>query len=370
VSDQLLFNLLVSLLRFGNIFFLTCVPLLSKDSPALLRTTPYVGFSGVIIVILSLFSIKFQHIIVRFILYIVILCGLMLGVLFGGLGSYLLLQYPFFFAFSVLLGTSLVGTEILGLRLAITSTERGTLRTNLALFNSLKVSGYAFGFLLGCLVVGSDLSVSVAHLFIILISLATIAFALLGILRFRNRPICDDIVERSPATIESLNQRDAAGEVRRFRWSTIIYFGFIVADVTVFSFWYVYIPYRLHTVNGVPSATVGAWLTAQAFIHALFQYPWRLLLKYTGEVAGYLVSLAMHILIVAVITHLVPTNYGLMTILFVVMGMVNAGSYISAGTLFHSTINSSLKFRSVNIHQIGSSIGKYYGTVIANSLVR
>lgn len=367
MSDQLLFNLLVCLLRFGNIFFLTCVPLLSKESPSLLRTTPYVGFSGLIIVILSLISVTLQQFIVRSILYVVVLCGLMLGSLFGGFGSYIPFQYPFFFAFSILLGTSLIGTEILGLRLAITSTDRDVLRTNLALFNSLKVSGYAFGFLLGCLVVGSDLSVSIAHFSIIFISLSTVLFGLLGILRFRNRPICDDI---SPATYELTDKREVVEALDHSRWPAIIYFGFIVADVTVFSFWYVYIPYRLHTVNGIPSATVGTWLTVQAFVHACFQYPWRSLLKYTGEVAGYTISLALHILIVIVITHLVPMDYGMMTILFALMGMVNAGSYISAGTLFHSTINSSSKFRRVSIHQIGSNIGKFYGTVVANSMVR
>jgi hypothetical protein len=65
MTDQLLFNLLVALLRFGNVFFLVCVPLISVKNKELLTATPLVGYSSLIVIFFVLLSNRFVNFLIR-----------------------------------------------------------------------------------------------------------------------------------------------------------------------------------------------------------------------------------------------------------------------------------------------------------------
>ena len=364
---ELILNLLVCLLRFANIFFLTSVPLLAQENKTLLQATPLVGLSSMCIIFLCLLSGWVRRKLLTLILDIVSITGIFLILLFCGIPfPHYVNSLASYVVFATLLGISLSGTEMLGLYMALANSEKAILRGNLALFNALKVAGYAMGFFFGTLVGGTGEGLLAANIGIGILASSIVALALYTKYRFR----ADEALAENIAG-ESLSDPLAGGfdafwpAIRR-SWTYCVY---IILDVGVFAFWYVYIPYRLHTVAGIPAGVVGLWLSLQAFVHALCQFAWKAILSRHGEIIGYWLSLGLHIGIVFIITHVAPQNIFLMTFLFIVMGCVNSGTYIAAGILFHLTANLHSKVQSAATQQIASGAGKFLGTVLVNRVV-
>ncbi|MFS0520051.1 hypothetical protein ACEYW6_35925 [Nostoc sp. UIC 10607] len=302
---------------------------------------------------------QFAKFIVKWICVADILCGTLLLLLFSGLPG-LKMSWLYYF-FAVILGICLVGNQTSSLRIAINQAKQTSLRQNLSTFNALKVIGTALGFVCACFLAGDNFFIIFGRLIISIVGILLIYLAVVYFQRFHNN--------------FQFNQVTSEEEVNNLVFSenlvkTISGICFIIVDLVVFNFWYSYIPAKLTKMPGITEEFVGIFLAIQCLTHAGGQFLWRRICTGLGEIYTYLISLSAHVIIVFIITSTFHYTISEFMVLFLVMGIVNSGTYIASTTWYYSSGYPVSKYSRIAVHQIASNIGKWIGTGMAIWIIK
>jgi predicted MFS family arabinose efflux permease len=341
---------------------LISVPILSRDNPALLKSTALVGFTSLVVIAGTLLSERLVRCLIRWVWLVDMMSGLLLPVvlLVPSLRGYL----PVYMVFAVLMGFSVAGTEAASMMVAVEKPTRSVLVKRLSLFNALRVVGMALGFLLGCLIAGERDALRVAASMLSLAALAQVLLSGVAWSRFRQRELVTSTFEEPPGSLRgSIIPPISPPKPPRIARG-LGSLGLFVADLIVFSFWYSFIPHSLKA-SGEGEVHIGLYLAIQAMSHAVGQYFWKIVLMRLGELPSFFISLAGHIAMVCLIVRAGGASFTVYIAMFVLMGLLNSGTYLASTVWYYAAGYPRSRHTQVGLHQTASSLGKWLGASLA-----
>lgn len=305
---------------------------------------PLVGVGGVSFLLAGLTSVRLRLFFIRHYYIpsiILVLIGCMLY-LFWGMGEFFLwLNYFAFF-----LGFSTANTEAKCLFNSVLDNHLGRMASNLQLYNTLKVSGICFGFVVAALLSGGALSSGIALYItsVILLILLVVAFYTY-------------VQEKSSNIIISV---DRVGIFRDFFSKRSFRLLLFVLDVGLFTYWYIYIPEKMVDI-GFIGWQISVFLAVQALLHISMQSVWRSLIISYGATKCFWLSFIFHALIVFFIGH-IEFSFIQGVAFFAVMGCVNSGTFLASSLIYYNEGKRSLNNN--YFHLIASHVGKLVGVSI------
>ena len=342
-------NFLLVLLRFSGVFFPTLAPLLVDTRPEMLKATPVVGLVGFLAIVGVLLFRQIAIYLVVFSWLTNCFAGILLCLLFTGF-----LHQPsvyLYYLFAVVLALAMTGTEFAGLFSAVRPDHVNQVRARLTTFNMAKVFGMAAGFLLACLLPGHSAAAVISKYLVFFVG---VTMFVLSVTSFR-------LWIRQYHHVRTHDRDNDERVLSRTCTGGIM----IIVDLMLFSFWYAYIPYRLHSIYAVPTAVVGLGLAIQACVHALSQPMWKRIAEKLHDFPAFCISWTGHLLLVIIITHGGFQKPTLLIPLFVTMGLVNSGTYITGGAVFYRGHFPSGRFSRIAFQQALSNVGKWCGASLA-----
>ncbi|MGP4074147.1 hypothetical protein ACTWQB_16715 [Piscibacillus sp. B03] len=352
------YNTLV--IRFLNIFFLVSVPLLYISQPKYLSALPLVGFAGIAIVLFLLFSDRVTFILMQMVWILNIITSIGFILTFTGIVESLLS----FRILALFTGFSLVSTEVYNLKLATNSPEINELRKKLGNFNFLRVFGIALGFMLSGLIAGGTFARTSA---LVILIISNVILIVLSFLWVESKNKLDNFAIKDLR----LFNKDTLKlfHIGRYPFVTKVGIVFIILDLTIFTFWYAYIPFKLEINLDLTSELIGLMLTIQAIVHAFGQLLWQKIIMYLGNIKSFLLSISLHVLIILVITSPFEYNISILIVLFIIMGTVNSGTYLASTSLFYNGQFPNSHFLRIGVHQLCSNTGKWLGTLLVYIII-
>lgn len=259
--------------------------------------------------------------------------------------------------FAVAMGVAASSIEFSSLSLATKDNrDKQLLKNSLVLMNILKVTGIAFGFLIGCLVSSGGAARQVGYCAVAIIALMCI------FLSFGMAPI---------SLVTEQFQEVSADVLRRHQGVAIFLFSvsLFVLDLTVFGFWFTALPTSLKD-RGWGLEIIGVLLAAEAVVHALSQKAWHRLSTRVGDLVTYILSFTLHLAMLAFMLTVAVQGVVLIFLAFVLLGVSNSGTYITSSAFYYTRSWGLSRFQLIAIHQMASSVGKLLGPLAALQLMR
>lgn len=241
------------------------------------------------------------------------------------------------------IGYATANCEIKCLYMAVNRGNINKKSKNLKTFNSLKVFGIAAGFFFAALLYDKGISTHISLIITILILILILSLK------------------------ESFNEKQSNLDIKNFSYSDIsfnkiIAIIFFILDVSLFSFWYIFLPSKMIEAN-FNSFDIAIFLTAQAIFHAGFQFFWANVVRKIGSITSFLVSYGLHLVIIFVISSFVD-SFIIGIILFSLMGLVNSGTFLASSLLFYKKDKNYIGDN--YIHLMASNFGKFFGVFLWN----
>lgn len=338
-------NIAALILRYLNIWYLVGLPLFFSIEDKILNTLFLVGVGGLSFLIIGMiFPLMRKRLIQYYCIPLLIL--LIMAVIAIILMAYREFNYYIFLLFAFTLGFCTANCEIRCIFLSIINEEVDKKAKNLQIYNMLKVTGIGIGFFSGAMLSGKNNEILVSLIFTILLLIVLCCLTVIEL-----KKIC----KPNSAQIKNIG-------FSHFSIRKNIYILLFVLDVSLFTFWYVYLPKQMLS-NGFQGLDISLFLALQSIFHAGFQNMWRKIILRIGAMKSYWLSFILHIAIVIFIGN---SKFGFLESLslFALMGIMNSGTFLSSSLLYYH--NNSKALGDNYIHLGASHLGKYIGVAICS----
>jgi len=244
-----------------------------------------------------------------------------------------------------MLGVSTACCEIKGINIAVGGRSYSKKIKGLQLYNMLKVGGIGLGFISGSLL-ASDRS-----FFIFSTTLTSLCTLLLIYLTFSVT-----IGEWS----NTKKQQNINVGYSPWNSTKLISIILIILDVSFFTFWYIYLPSEL-IIKGFGGTDIAVFLALQSLAHILGQVLWRHIVVRIGSYLGFGISFILHLFVVVLLSVL-AFDFTLGATLFIIMGLVNSGTFLSSSLLLYKQNKNNIGDN--YLHLLASYFGKFIGAAI------
>ncbi|MBW4625343.1 MAG: hypothetical protein KME49_07540 [Brasilonema octagenarum HA4186-MV1] len=338
-------NITALILRYLNIWYLVGVPLFFSVEHKIINTLPLVGIGGLSFLIIGMLFPLMRKVLIQYYYYFSLLL-LIVAVIALIFMAYREFNYYIFSSFAFILGFSTASCEIKCVFLSIINEGVDKKAENLQIYNMLKVAGIGIGFFSGAMLSGRNNEICVSLIFTILLLVILCLLTVIELQKFYK-----------PSSEKIHNIGFSHFSIRKN-----ICLVLFVLDVSLFTFWYIYLPKHMIS-NGFQGIDISLFLAIQSISHAGSQNMWRKVILQVGAMKGYWLSFVLHIAIVIFIGN---SKFGYLESLslFTLMGMLNSGTFLASSLLYYHNNNKALGDN--YIHLGASHLGKYVGAVICS----
>ncbi len=336
-------NISALILRYLNILYLVGIPLFFSTQNNLTSTLFLVGAGGISFLLLGLFLPALGNLLIKY-YFITAFCVLVIYTIGLILVTNGIIIFSIFTIGAFVLGFSTANCEIRCVYNSVYNKEYSDKAKFLQVYNMLKVMGIALGFSSAALLSGGVtsiyISITLTALMLLVLSLSIITEI------FKKINISTNVI---------LNIGFSS-----FTPIKGIYIFLFVMDVSVFTFWYIFLPEKLIS-KGFKGVEILVYLVIQSLFHASFQIVWRKLILKIGAMFSYWISFISHL---AIITWIGYTEFGFYEglLLFSIMGILNSGTFLASSLLFYK--NKITNLGDNYLHLGASHTGKFIGASI------
>jgi hypothetical protein len=258
-----------------------------------------------------------------------------------------------YYLFAVCLGSSMAGTELAALQLAVRQGEEGTLRRRISWFSANKAIGVGSGFLLGGLVAGASWSAGPARVLVVLTGILMGCLSLGMLLRPREPAPEGSMREEGP--------RAGAGLLRAAMLGGLL----ILVNFTLVNAWSAVVPVRLGKEGALLKEWIGLLLAIESYCHAMGNVLFQERVGRIGNSRSFLLGYGASLAVLALLFLFPRCGMSGYLLLLGLLGLCNALTYLSSTTLFYSAGLPRGIFARIAVHKLCSSLGRALGSWIA-----